>query len=197
MKTVSLALLAFTALAAPAFAQSAGDMTLGFGLGYVDPKSDNGIVAGGATTIGTNTRPTITFEYFIRDNIGIEVLGALPFKHDINIAGARIGETKHLPPTVSINYHIPTGGPLTPFVGVGLNYTTFFEDRSPLGELEIDDSFGLAAHVGFDYALSAKSALRMDLRYIDIDADVNLNGVKIGEVEIDPLVAGVSYVMKF
>lgn len=197
MKTVSLALLAFTALAAPAFAQSAGDMTLGFGLGYVDPKSDNGTVAGGATTIGTNTRPTITFEYFIRDNIGIEVLGALPFKHDINIAGARIGETKHLPPTVSINYHIPTGGPLTPFVGVGLNYTTFFEDRSPLGELEIDDSFGLAAHVGFDYALSAKSALRMDLRYIDIDADVNLNGVKIGEVEIDPLVAGVSYVMKF
>lgn len=197
MKTVSLALLAFTALAAPAFAQSAGDMTLGFGLGYVDPKSDNGTVAGGATTIGTNTRPTITFEYFIRDNIGIEVLGALPFKHDINIAGARIGETKHLPPTVSINYHIPTGGPLTPFVGVGLNYTTFFEDRSPLGELEIDDSFGLAAHVGFDYALSAKSALRMDLRYIDIDADVNLNGVKVGEVEIDPLVAGVSYVMKF
>ncbi|MCB1398636.1 MAG: outer membrane beta-barrel protein [Rhodobacteraceae bacterium] len=197
MKTVSLALLAFTALAAPAFAQSAGDMTLGFGLGYVDPKSDNGTVAGGATTIGTNTRPTITFEYFIRDNIGIEVLGALPFKHDINIAGARIGETKHLPPTISINYHIPTGGPLTPFVGLGLNYTTFFEDRSPLGELEIDDSFGLAAHVGFDYALSAKSALRMDLRYIDIDADVNLNGVKIGEVEIDPLVAGVSYVMKF
>jgi outer membrane protein len=197
MKTVSLALLAFTALAAPAFAQSAGDMTLGFGLGYVDPKSDNGIVAGGATTIGTNTRPTITFEYFIRDNIGIEVLGALPFKHDINIAGARIGETKHLPPTISINYHIPTGGPVTPFVGLGLNYTTFFEDRSPLGELEIDDSFGLAAHVGFDYALSAKSALRMDLRYIDIDADVNLNGVKVGEVEIDPLVAGVSYVMKF
>jgi outer membrane protein len=197
MKTVSLALLAFTALAAPAFAQSAGDMTLGFGLGYVDPKSDNGIVAGGPTTIGTNTRPTITFEYFIRDNIGIEVLGALPFKHDISIAGAHIGETKHLPPTVSINYHIPTGGPLTPFVGVGLNYTTFFEDRSPLGELEIDDSFGLAAHVGLDYALSAKSALRMDLRYIDIDADVNLDGVKIGEVEIDPLVAGVSYVMKF
>lgn len=197
MKTVSLALLAFTALAAPAFAQSAGDMTLGFGLGYVDPKSDNGTVAGGATTIGTNTRPTITFEYFIRDNIGIEVLGALPFKHDINIAGARIGETKHLPPTISINYHIPTGGPVTPFVGLGLNYTTFFEDRSPLGELEIDDSFGLAAHVGFDYALSAKSALRMDLRYIDIDADVNLNGVKVGEVEIDPLVAGVSYVMKF
>ena len=172
-------------------------MTLGFGLGYVDPKSDNGTVAGGPATIGTNTRPTITFEYFVRDNIGIEVLGALPFKHAISIGGTQIGETKHLPPTVSINYHIPTGGPVTPFVGVGLNYTTFFEDRSSLGELEIDDSFGLAAHVGVDYALNAKSALRMDLRYIDIDADVNLDGVKIGEVEIDPLVASVSYVMKF
>lgn len=197
MKTLALALLASAALTAPALAQSAGEMTLGFGLGFVSPKSDNGMVAGGKTEIDGNTRPTVTFEYFIRDNLGIEVLAALPFKHDINIGGSKIGSTKHLPPTLSLNYHFPTGGALTPFVGVGINYTTFFEDRSPLGDLKIDDSWGLAAHVGVDYALTEKSALRMDLRYIDIDSDVKLNGVKVGRVEVDPLVAGVSYVIKF
>jgi len=197
MKTLALACLAAVTLGAPALAQSAGEMTLGLGLGFVNPKSDNGIVAGGTTTIDGNARPTVTFEYFIRDNLGIELLAALPFKHDINVGGTKAGVTKHLPPTLSLNYHFPTGGALTPFVGLGVNYTLFFQDRSPLGDLKIDNSWGLAAHLGVDYALSEKGALRMDLRYIDIDSDVKLNGAKVGRVEVDPLVAGVSYVMKF
>lgn len=197
MKTLALALISAAALTTPALAQSAGDMTLGLGLGFVQPKDDNGIVAGGTTEIGSNTRPTITFEYFIRDNIGLEVLAALPFKHDIKIGGAKVGTTKHLPPTVSVNYHFPTGGALKPFIGAGINYTTFFEDHSPLGDLKIDNSWGLAAHLGVDYAISEKGALRMDLRYLDIDSDVKLNGAKVGRVEVDPLVAGVAYVMKF
>ncbi|MEH7826598.1 OmpW/AlkL family protein [Gemmobacter denitrificans] len=196
LTSLTLALMAAT-LAAPALAQSAGDMTLGFGLGLVAPKSDNGTVAGGATEIEDNVRPTLTFEYFIKDNIGLEVLAALPFKHDINVGGAKVGTTKHLPPTLSLNYHFPTGGAFKPFVGLGINYTTFFEDRSPLGDLKIKDSWGLAAHLGADYAISEKGALRMDIRYIDIDSDVYLNGAKVGKVEVDPLVVGVSYIMKF
>ena len=197
MKISLITLLASAALALPALAQSAGDMTLGLGLAGVMPKDGNGTLAGAAADVGNNVRPSITFEYFIRDNLGIEVLGALPFKHDIFLGGAFAGTTKHLPPTVSLNYHIPTGGKVTPFVGVGLNYTTFFEESSDLGELKIKDSRGLAATLGADYALSDKCALRLDLRYIDIDSEVTLDGALIGTVEIDPVVASVSYVMKF
>lgn len=197
MKTYLLALLATAALAAPAAAQSAGEMTLGFGFAMVSPKDDNGTLAGANATVSDNTRPSITFEYFIRDNLGIEVLGALPFKHSVSLNGVYAGETKQLPPTVSVNYHFPTGGKLTPFVGLGVNYTKFFETKSPLGELKIDESFGLAAHLGMDYAVNDRSALRLDLRYVNIDSDVKLDGAKIGKVEIDPLVVGVSYVMKF
>ena len=197
MKISLITLLASAALALPALAQSAGDMTLGLGLAGVMPKDGNGTLAGAAAEVGNNVRPSITFEYFIRDNLGIEVLGALPFKHDIFLGGAFAGTTKHLPPTVSLNYHIPTGGKVTPFVGVGLNYTTFFEESSALGDLKIKDSWGLAATLGADYAISDKGALRMELRYVDIDSDVTLDGAPIGTVEIDPLVAGVSYVMKF
>lgn len=197
MKTLALALLTSAALAVPAFAQSAGDMTLGFGIGYVNPKSNNGTLAGGKATVDSNARPTVTFEYFVRDNLGVELLAALPFKHDISINGAKAGSTKHLPPTLSVNYHIPTGSKFTPFVGVGLNYTNFFDTYSPLGVLSIDNSWGVAAQVGFDFALTEKSALRMNVRYMDIDSDVYLNGANIGKVEIDPVTAGVSYVMKF
>lgn len=201
MKTRS-SLLSATALAAallagPTLAQSAGDLTIGFGVAVVAPKSDNGTLAGAAATVDNSTRPSITVEYFIRDNLGIELLGALPFKHGINLAGAYAAETKQLPPTITLNWHFPTGGALKPFLGLGVNYTAFFEERMAGHELKIKDSFGLAAHLGADWALSDKGAVRFDLRYIDIDADVTLDGADIGKVEVDPLVAGISYVMKF
>jgi outer membrane protein len=191
------ALVAAAALAAPALAQSAGDMTLGFGVGYVEPKDDNGTLAGADADVDGNGRPIVTFEYFIKDNIGIEVLGAVPFEHDISLNGTGIGSTKQLPPTVSLNYHIPTGGKFTPFVGVGVNYTKFFDEESSLGDLQIDDSWGFAATLGVDYAMSEKGSARIDVRYMNISSDVTLDRVDIGEVEVDPVVVNVSYVMKF
>ena len=116
MKLVRYALAASLALAAmPAFAQSAGHWTLGVGVHNVDPKSDNGTLT--ATPlgnlkmdIGSNARPTITGEYFLKDNLGVEILAALPFQHDINVVGVgKVGSTKHLPPTVSLQYHFGQG----------------------------------------------------------------------------------------
>lgn len=187
-----------TLAAIPATAQDQGSMTLAFGLGYVRPQDDNGPRAGPTPIdVSNDTRPTLAFEYFVRDNVGIEVLAATPFKHSIYSNGVYIGETKHLPPTVSVNYHIPTGGKVTPFIGAGINYTIFFDESTPLGTLGIENSFGFALHAGADYELSDKAAIRADLRYIQIEPDVTLNGVAMGSAKINPLVAGIAYVMKF
>lgn len=183
--------------AAPALAQSAGDWTVGVGLGYVGPKSDNGLLAGAPTTINENTRPTLTFEYFIQDNLGIELLAATPFKHTATIAGVGTATTKQLPPTLSLVYHFDNGSTVTPFVGAGLNYTAFFSEKSALGPVRMDDSFGLAVKAGFDVKLSEKGALRTEVRWMDIDSDVSLGGAKIGTAEIDPVVFGISYVHNF
>ena len=79
--------IALGGLAAPAFAQQAGEWTISVGAHQVNPKSDNGKLAGGTVPIevDSNVRPTITAEYFVRDNLGIEVLAAWPFEHDINV----------------------------------------------------------------------------------------------------------------
>lgn len=190
--------------AAPAMAQSKGDWTVSAGVHQVAPKSNNGSLAGGTLKVDVDSdiKPTITGEYFIADNLGIEVLAALPFKHDISINGlGRVGSTKHLPPVVSLQYHFNSAGKVSPFLGAGLNYTTFFsEDTTGAlagSKLELQDSWGLAAHAGVDFAIGEKGALRVDLRWIDIDSKVKLNGEKIGTVNIDPLAYGVSYVFKF
>ncbi|KIQ30005.1 OmpW/AlkL family protein [Xanthomonas campestris] len=202
--TVLFAALAAASVSAPALAQSKGDWLLGIGAHQVAPKSDNGSLAGGTldVDVGTDIRPTITAEYFIADNWGIEVLAALPFEHDINIRGlGRVGSTKHLPPVVSLQYHFNSQGKVSPFVGAGINYTRFFstETSGALAgnDLDLDASWGLAAHAGLDVKISDRGALRVDLRWIDIDSDASLNGNRIGTVNIDPLVYGVAYVHRF
>lgn len=197
MKRILAPALLAAAAATPVFAQSAGDWTVGLGFGYVSPKDDNGVLAGAPATVGDNTRPTVTVEYFPWDNIGIELLAATPFKHSVSLAGAQVATVKHLPPTLSLVYHIPTAGTLTPFIGAGINYTAFFSEKSPLGVVKLDDSVGLAVKAGVDFALSDKGALRTEIRWMDIDSDASLNGAPIGTAEIDPIVVGVSYVMKF
>ncbi|MFT3761187.1 MAG: OmpW family outer membrane protein [Pseudoxanthomonas sp.] len=210
-KYASLILLAAAgAVAAPAMAQSKGDWTLGVGLHNVAPKSDNGSLDATAlglgplppTEVSDSIRPTVTGEYFIADNLGIEVLAALPFEHDVSIRGVgKVGSTKQLPPVFSLQYHFANRSKATPFVGVGLNYTTFFSEDTTGAlagtKLELKDSWGAAAHVGVDFALSDRTALRLDARWADIDTDVKVEGVKIGAAEIDPIVYGFAVVTRF
>jgi len=201
--------LALAVAAAPAMAQSKGEWTLGVGAHVVDPTSNAGDLNGAAlglgalpTKVDSDVKPTITFEYFIADNVGIEVLAALPFKHEISIAGVgTVAETKQLPPVVSLQYHFANSSKVTPFVGVGVNYTTFFgtDEKGALAgtKVKLEDSWGVAAHAGLDFALSEKGALRVDVRWADIDTEVKVNGAKLGTAKIDPMVYGLAYVMKF
>ena len=203
-------LAAALALAAmPAFAQSAGHWTVGIGAHNVAPKSDNGTLTATplgnlSMDVGSNARPTVTAEYFIKDNLGIEVLAALPFQHDIDVVGVgKVGSTKQLPPTVSLQYHFGEGK-VRPFVGVGVNFTAFFSTKTEGAiagtDLDLSNSWGLAGHLGIDFQVSEKGAIRVDYRKIDIDTKVKLNGANLGTrntVNIDPSVYGVAYVFQF
>ncbi len=197
MKHLIATLAVTTALAAPAFAQSQGDWTIGLGAGWVNPKSNNGSVGGQTLSVGDNIRPTFTVEYFVRDNIGIELLAAVPFEHNIGLGGTNIASTKQLPPTLSVNYHFPTQTAFKPFVGLGVNYTTFFDTNSPLGDLSLSDSWGVAVQAGADYQISDAGALRFNVRWIDINTDATLNGAALTDVDIDPIVVGFSYIHRF
>ncbi|MBY5989216.1 MULTISPECIES: OmpW/AlkL family protein [Roseovarius] len=198
----ALALAALVAGAAPALAQERGDVSLGIGLAGVIPESGNGVLAGPTPiSVDNGYSLSLTGEYFIANNLGVELLAAWPFAHDVDTGGVKIGEVKHLPPTLSLQYHFTNKGNITPFIGAGLNYTTFTESKAvgPLAgnDLDLDDSWGLALHAGLDYRVSDKGALRTDVRWMNIESDVKLNGVDIGKAKINPWVFGVSYVHTF
>lgn len=204
MKTITALALttALASFAAPALAQSTGDMTLGLGVAGVFPTDSASATLAGPIKVEENYRPILTFEYFVADNVGIELLAAWPFEHDVKLGGVgTVAETKHLPPTLSLQYHFTNSSSITPFVGLGVNYTHFWDEKGK-GVLagvpvSLDDSWGVAAHAGLDFKIGGNGALRTDVRWINIETDVKVGGAPIGKVKIDPVVFGVSYVHSF
>lgn len=213
MKLQSLVLATAAALTmTTAFAVPAGTWTVAAGAHYVDPKSDNGTVSTAlgdfAVDVDGDVRPTVSGEYFVANNVGIELLAAIPFHHDITLKAGDTtidAKTQHLPPTLSVQYHfdgynLPMN--VKPFVGVGVNYTTFFKEKVyiPLAgdfDLDLDDSVGVAGHIGLDIPFAPTESFRIDARYMDIKTDASLNGNEIGEVDISPWVYGVAFVKTF
>ena len=200
--TAIAGLLAAGAFAVPAHAHEAGDVLLKVGVTQVRPDSNNGSVLNGGVKldVNNNVRPSFTVTYMATRNIGIELLGAWPFPHDIRGGGlGKIGSTKHLPPTLSLQWHILPDSMVQPYIGVGLNYTHFFDTKAEGAldgsKLKLKDSWGVAAQLGADIKISERWFMNADIRYIDIKSKVSLNGERIGTAKINPWVAtlGVGY----
>jgi outer membrane protein len=174
-----------------------GDWLLRGGVGVVDPKSDNLALSPEAEVqVDTGTSFTIEGTYMFADRWGVELLAAYPFSHDVDIDGAEgagnVAEVEHLPPTLSLQYHFNPDGTFRPYIGAGINYTTFLNEdtKGALAgtDLELDDSWGAAGQIGADIGLNYNWFLNLAVRYIDIDSDAELDGGELGEIEIDPFI---------
>ena len=202
LRKLTLAIVVAIGAATAAHAEQ-GDWQVKIGAHAVDPKSNNGHLAGGTLAAGVDSAwsPTVTLEYSVTKNLGIEVLAALPFEHDVKLNGAKAATVKQLPPTVSLQWHFVPDAKVSPFIGVGVNYTRFssIDETGPLSgaKLDLGDSWGLAAHAGVDVALAPRWSLTVDARWIDIDTDAKVGGVKVGSVAIDPFVYGVALGYRF
>lgn len=168
-----------------------GDWLVRVGASYVNPASDNSDIV----SVESDTSVTLNFSYMMTDVWALELLAAVPFKHDIELLdGTKVGSTKHLPPTLSVQYHFMPTEQFQPYVGLGINYTNFFDEKTtgPLEglNLSLGDSWGLAGQIGFDVLFNDDWFFNLDVRYIDIDTKARVGGDSIGKVEIDPWVFG-------
>ena len=155
--------------------------------------------------------PEVDITYFVAEHIGLELIAATT-KHDVKGKGGleplgKLVDTWVLPPTLTLQYHIKPNGKVRPYVGVGLNYTHFYnEDASDnlenaIGDTKVNlsDSFGYALQAGADFDVGNNLFLNLDVKYIDIDTKARLttggleNRVK---VSLDPIVAGIGVGMR-
>lgn len=218
-KTLSASLLALAVAAPMAHAFEAGDIIVRAGAVTVDPHEDSdnikldGANSGLKASVDSDTQLGLNFAYMLTNNIGIELLAATPFEHTIDVKGlGELGDVKHLPPTLSlVLYPLDSHSVFQPYLGLGINYTTFFEEdltsemrAAGFSNLDLDDSFGVAAQIGADFMLDEHLMLNAQMRWIDIDTDASASGptalgvgkTKVG-VDIDPMVYMVGLGYKF
>lgn len=137
--------------------------------------------------------------FLINDNWGIEILGGLPFKYDIDLqaSGNEVADVKALPPAVSAIYRFSPEASIRPYVGIGAHYTFFYDEDSsvpPLpGELELENEVGLVAIVGADFMIGQSRAwfINVDVRWFQKEPDLRIGAVEVGELDISPIAAGV------
>ncbi|WP_373186823.1 OmpW family protein [Halopseudomonas sp.] len=210
-------LLLAPALLAASVAQAhqAGDVIVRVGAAAVDPQESSGnVFVGGNNTglevgVDSSTQLGITGTFMLTDNIGLGLLAATPFSHDIELKGAyRFASIKHLPPSLTLQYFpMAKTSAWQPYVGAGVNYTAFFsEDLSSNAEnagfssLELDDSWGYALEAGLDYKLTEQIYLNAAVWYLDIETTANFRTggtpSKV-DVDIDPMVYMASIGYKF
>ncbi|ENT7210482.1 outer membrane protein OmpW, partial [Vibrio parahaemolyticus] len=208
MKKTICSLAVVAALVSPSvFAHKQGDFVLRVGAASVVPNDSSDKILGSQEElkVDSNTQLGLTFGYMFTDNISLELLAATPFSHDIStdLVGSDIADTKHLPPTLMVQYYF--GEPQSkfrPYVGAGLNYTIFFDEgfnstgkAAGLSDLKLDDSFGLAANVGVDYMINDQWFLNASAWYanIETEATYKAGGAKQKtDVKINPWVFMIS-----
>ncbi|WP_113631973.1 outer membrane protein OmpW [Pectobacterium peruviense] len=182
MKKTSFLLLAAALMPALAQAHQAGDFIVRAGATTVRPveSSDNVLGSLGSFQVNNNTQLGLTFSYMVTDNIGVELLAATPFNHKVGLQSTgTIAEVKHLPPSLVAQYYFgDKEDTLRPYLGVGVNYTLFFDEKfndtgksAGLSDLSLKNSWGIAAQAGLDYNLDKNWLLNMSVWWMDIDTD--------------------------
>lgn len=142
--------------------------------------------------------PEADISYFFTRNIAAELILTYPQKHDVTLNGTKIGSFKHLPPTLTLQYHFLPDAQFRPYVGAGVNYTRISDVNLLGGAATLDrSSWGGAIQAGFDIKVSANGFINFDIKKVWIGSDVKVGGAKVSTVSVDPLLVGVGYGFKF
>jgi outer membrane protein len=187
-------LLAAAALSLVACGASAQQHSVYVGGAYIDIHSSAPPLQGGpalpppGAQIEVDDASTVGFGYIYRfnDRWAVEAALGVPPRHKTYGRGflepfGEVSSVKQVAPTVFLNYHFQPFGAVEPFVGLGINYTHFTGGRSTASgnaasggptRIELDDSWGAAAHAGASYRIDKNWSVVGTVAYADVKSDV-------------------------
>ncbi|WIV97316.1 MULTISPECIES: OmpW/AlkL family protein [Roseateles] len=197
------AALALATLAGASFNAAAQESPWLMRVRAVNLDSANKDSTGLGLTVNNKVIPEVDFSYFVTPNFALELILTVPQKHTLKSKGTDIGSLKHLPPTLSAQYHFnPTGG-FRPYVGAGVNYTNFSAVKfdaavdAALHPSIKRNSYGLSFQVGADIELSKNLYLNVDVKKVQIGTKVYSSGTEVGKFKVDPTLVGVGLGFRF
>lgn len=161
-----------------------------------DPVGGTG--AADRISVSKKTIPEFDITYFFSPNIAAELILTYPQKHTVYLDGADIGTFKHLPPTLSAQYHFAPNANVRPYLGVGVNYTNISKVNLLAGKGGLEhSSFGLSLQAGADFVIDKNWSVNLDIKKVQIRSDVLVAGAKASAVKVDPVLVGVGVGYRF
>lgn len=163
-------------------------------------------LGGNVNEIGSDVVPELDISYFLNKNISSElILGTTQNTVKANntaIGQVDLGSVRLLPPTLTLQYHFMPDAFVNPYLGVGINYTHFYDVKTGNTATSIDysDSFGPALQVGADVNINKHWMINMDIKklFIQTNASVDVgSNTYTTNVKINPVVYGVGIGYRF
>jgi outer membrane protein len=206
IKTLAAAIAAVTSLAPiAAQAQAESENPWMIRIRAVDVLYQNG-QTGVASDLNLKAKnqwiPEFDVSYFFTKNIAAELVLTYPQQVNLDMTSGNAGKITALPPSLLLQYHFTDLGAFKPYVGAGVNYTIFGNRTNFPGlagtAVSVDQSsFGFAGQIGMDYMLDKNWGLNVDVKYITMATNVNVNGANAGKLTLNPWTPGVGVTYKF
>jgi outer membrane protein len=140
-------------------------------------------------SVSTNLTVEVDFTRFLTERLALELVVATT-GHSLKIEDFSIGSVGLIPPTLTLQYHFAPDGSARPYIGVGVNYTIFYQQSGLLDDLDLKNSFGWDGQFGVDFTVGKGVLLNLDIKYINVETDVSIDGMDLGKVKINPWVIG-------
>lgn len=199
---LAAAAAAMLPLTAPVFAQDTGSWIVRARALHLD--SANKDSTGFGLSINNKFFPEVDISYFFSPNFAAELILTYPQKQTLHstVVGADIGTFKHLPPTLTLQYHVTGLGAFRPYVGAGLNYTNLSSVRfaSNVSALQLGvkhNSVGWAVQAGFDVPIGGGWLVNADVKKVQIDTTVYSAGQSVGKFKVDPVLVSLGVGKRF
>ncbi|MFC4624902.1 OmpW family protein [Daeguia caeni] len=162
-------------------------------------------VAGSDLDYSKTITPELDITYYFTDNFAAELILGTTYSN-INGAGSieglgKVGKVWILPPTLTAQYHFTNFGAFKPYVGAGINYTVFYNQKADAADdLKVKNTFGGALQVGFDYMINEHWGVNFDVKklFLEPKFDVTVGGEKMsGKAKINPWLIGTGITYRF
>lgn len=194
------------------------------GVGVVPHNRADISTIGGQIDVNSNFIPELDFTYFFTENFAAElILGTS--KHSVGTVGSDLsaingpssadvdlGSVWLLPPTLNFQYHHRIGEVFKPYVGLGVNYTIFYNEKSGVAQdISYDNKFGWGYQFGFDIDITEKFFINVDFKKLFLETDVTVDATNLlpegtsegstlaipAKVKLDPMLIGFGLGMRF
>lgn len=161
--------------AGAAQAQVAGQVMVKLGWNKIMPKVRSSELSapslpGSTIDIKSASALFFTATYMITDDISVEALGGLPYKHDIvgtgSVSGVgKIGSIHQISPTVLLQYRFMSAdAPFRPYIGAGPTWAKFYGSKGSAALTAVTNPGGPPTTIGGDTEWGGTTEIGMNYK---------------------------------